>query len=176
MTTSSAKIHRGRMANGQPNPIDKHVGNRIKSRRQLLGLSQENLAGMLGLTFQQIQKYEHGKNRVSASRLWDISRVLDVDIGFFFKDMEEETVKNSPKALLTGYCETKSLEETDPMLRQETFDLVRAYYKISNRSIARQLFELALIMAKSSFPENDESAKEKSRSNPSARHQDKNHK
>lgn len=151
MTTKSTKLRRGRMENGQPNPIDRHVGSRIKIRRQLLGLSQNKLASMLGLTFQQIQKYEQGQNRVSASRLWDISHALDVEIGFFFKDMKEETASKSPKALLTGIA-SSPLENVDPMSRQETFDLVRAYYKIPNRLAAKQLFDLAIIMSKTQIP------------------------
>ena len=73
---------RGRTPLGEPNPIDVHVGHRIRLRRTLLGLSQEKLASLLGLTFQQVQKYERGMNRVGASRLWDISKVLEVPINF----------------------------------------------------------------------------------------------
>src|SRR4051794_36261191 len=78
----------GRMASkGFPNPIDVHVGNRIRLRRTLLGMSQERLAEQIGLTFQQVQKYERGTNRVSSSRLFDLSRVLDVPIRYFFEEM-----------------------------------------------------------------------------------------
>ena len=83
---------RGRTPDGGPNPIDTHVGNRIRLRRQLLGYSQEKLASLLGLTFQQVQKYEKGMNRVGASRLWDMGKVLGVPISFFFEDMDEGTV------------------------------------------------------------------------------------
>src|SRR5690349_12707659 len=72
-----------------PSPIDVHVGSRIKLRRRVLGMSQERLAGVLSLTFQQVQKYERGMNRVGASRLFDLSRALDVPISFFFDDLEE---------------------------------------------------------------------------------------
>ena len=77
------KSSRGRTPTGQPNPIDVHVGNRIRLRRTLLGLSQEKLASLLGLTFQQVQKYERGMNRVGASRLWDIGKVLEVPCRLF---------------------------------------------------------------------------------------------
>src|SRR6201997_5585917 len=77
------------MAKKAPNPIDKHVGSRVRMRRMMLGMSQERLGDALGLTFQQVQKYERGVNRVGASRLFDISRVLDVPISFFFEDMPE---------------------------------------------------------------------------------------
>src|SRR5216684_737109 len=72
---------------GRPSPIDVHVGSRIRLRRTLLGLSQERLGDALGLTFQQVQKYERGANRVGASRLFDLSRVLDVPISYFFDEM-----------------------------------------------------------------------------------------
>src|ERR1700744_4827409 len=73
----------------RPSPIDVHVGTRIRLRRTLLGMSQERLGEALGLTFQQVQKYERGVNRVGASRLFDLSRVLDVPISFFFDDMPD---------------------------------------------------------------------------------------
>eukprot|EP01035_Chromulina_nebulosa_P063261 gene63261-86543_t len=73
----------------RPSPIDVHVGSRIRLRRTLMGLSQERLGEALGLTFQQVQKYERGVNRVGASRLFDLSRVLDVPISFFFDDLPE---------------------------------------------------------------------------------------
>ena len=76
---------RGRLDDGSANPIDVHVGARIRLRRTLLGLSQEKLGECLGLTFQQVQKYERGANRVGASRLFDLSRVLDVRVGYFFE-------------------------------------------------------------------------------------------
>ena len=95
MTTSSGlskpnmyKISRGRTLNGEPNPIDVYIGQRIRVRRQLLGLSQEALAKKIGITFQQVQKYERGMNRVGASRLWDIGKVLEVPVGFFYEDMD----------------------------------------------------------------------------------------
>src|SRR5579872_1601759 len=75
---------RGRMPSGKPNPVDAHVGTRVRMRRTLLGMSQEKLGDSLGLTFQQVQKYERGANRVGASRLFELSRVLDVPVSFFF--------------------------------------------------------------------------------------------
>jgi len=78
----------------RPSPIDVHVGSRIRLRRTLLGMSQERLGEALGLTFQQVQKYERGVNRVGESRLFDLSRVLDVPISFFFDDMPDSVVSN----------------------------------------------------------------------------------
>ena len=80
---------RGRLPSGKPNPVDVHVGGRVRLRRTLLGLSQEKLGEAIGLTFQQVQKYERGANRIGASRLWDLSRVLDVPVSYFFDEMED---------------------------------------------------------------------------------------
>src|SRR5438067_4098480 len=90
---------------GRPSPIDVHVGSRVRLRRTLLGLSQERLGDALGLTFQQVQKYERGVNRVGASRLFDLARVLDVPIRFFFDDMPEAlsaTHAGASRAARTG--------------------------------------------------------------------------
>lgn len=82
--------NRGRTATGTPNPVDVHVGSRLRLRRTLLGMSQEKLGEVLGLTFQQIQKYERGANRVSASRMYDLSRALGVPVSFFFDAMPDD--------------------------------------------------------------------------------------
>ena len=154
----SKKASRGRTPSGQPNPIDIHVGNRIRLRRTILGWSQEKLAAMLGLTFQQVQKYERGSNRVGASRLWDIGNVLNVPINSFFEDMDKEVASQSPRVFSSSNEAEQSLylEETssdidmDPMKRQETLELVKAYYKINNRKTAKILFDLIVAMSKSS--------------------------
>ncbi len=146
---------RGRTPTGQPNPVDVHVGNRIRLRRTLLGLSQEKLAAMLGLTFQQVQKYERGMNRVGASRLWDIGKVLDVPVEFFFEDMDKSVASQSPRMFSLPNNQALCLEEegttfdVDPMNRQETIELVKAYYKIPNRKAAKHLFDLIIAMSKS---------------------------
>lgn len=160
------KSSRGRLPNGEANPIDVHVGNRIRLRRQLLGLSQEKLAEMLGLTFQQVQKYERGMNRVGASRLWDIGKVLSVPVNFFYEDMDEEVAKQSPRMFslpdstpLTLAEETENFD-VDPMHRQETIELVKAYYKIPNRQAAKHMFELIIAMSKSTYKTEDEEEKQ----------------
>src|SRR5256885_4646469 len=79
---------RGSM-DGKPNPVDVHVGARVRLRRTLLGMSQEKLGDAIGLTFQQVQKYERGANRIGASRLYDLSRVLDVPVSYFFEEFGE---------------------------------------------------------------------------------------
>ncbi len=81
---------------GRPNPVDVHVGARVRLRRTLLGMSQEKLGEAIGLTFQQVQKYERGANRIGSSRLYDLSRVLDVPIEFFFDEMPADVAASSP--------------------------------------------------------------------------------
>jgi DNA-binding XRE family transcriptional regulator len=136
--------NRGRTPAGNPNPIDIHVGTRVRLRRTLLGLSQEKLGEALGLTFQQVQKYERGANRVGASRLFDLSRVLDVPVGFFFDDMSDDTKSQTPSMLMSGGLEEPSVGfEHDPLTKRETLELVRAYYKITDPSIRKRVYELA---------------------------------
>lgn len=134
---------RGRTVTGNPNPIDIHVGSRVRLRRTLLGMSQEKLGDAIGLTFQQVQKYERGSNRIGASRLWDLSRVLDVPISFFFDDMVESVAAQSPRMLAGIAGESTTALDTDPMARRETLELVRAYYKISDPQVRKRVFELA---------------------------------
>ncbi len=126
---------------GRPNPVDVHVGARVRVRRTLLGMSQEKLGDAIGLTFQQVQKYERGANRIGSSRLFDLSRVLDVPIGFFFEDMPSDVAASSP-AQTRGMAEEPVIYELDPMAKRETLELVRAYYKITDPHIRKRLFEL----------------------------------
>src|SRR6201988_1812156 len=110
---------------GRPSPIDIHVGARIRLRRTLLGMSQERLGEALGLTFQQVQKYERGVNRVGASRLFDLSRVLDVPISFFFDDMPESlasTYGSQVSRRSTGFSEAQSGFTDDALNRRETLE------------------------------------------------------
>ena len=141
----------GRMASkGFPNPIDVHVGNRIRLRRTLLGMSQERLAEQIGLTFQQVQKYERGTNRVSSSRLFDLSRVLDVPIRYFFEEMSAGVESQSP-GQLHGAAPSLPGEEHDPMARRETLELVRAYYKIPDQAVRKRITDLARALARSAY-------------------------
>lgn len=139
-----------------PNPVDVHVGNRIRLRRMILGYSQQYIARRMGLTFQQIQKYEKGCNRVGASRLFDISKVLKVPMDFFFQDMDDEVENQSPMMLANAdneeipmLAEEPDPMEMDPMKRKETLELVRAYYRIQDRKIAKNLFDLIVTISKS---------------------------
>lgn len=117
-------------------PVDVHVGKRIRQRRWLVGMSQQQLAEQVGIKFQQIQKYETGANRVSASRLWDIAAALDIPIAFFFEGIGDPTVGASSE---TGV-------PSDLMSDKEALDLVRSYYAIPENQ-RRRLFELARVLS-----------------------------
>jgi len=136
---------------GVPNPIDIHVGRRIRERRIILGMSQQKLGDSLGLTFQQVQKYERGTNRVGASRLWDLANVLDVPLVFFYENMPSDVSGNSPRlrAGVTGAATPEVEFEADPMVKRETLELARAYYKIKDPSVRKQVFNLVKAQANS---------------------------
>jgi transcriptional regulator with XRE-family HTH domain len=120
---------------GIPNPIDIHVGKRIRVRRLLLGMSQATLANALGLTFQQIQKYEGGANRVSASRLSATAVILGVPIAFFFRDLDDTSATPEERAWR---------ERTE---RPETIELVRLYYAIPDQRVRQQFLEMVKAVA-----------------------------
>lgn len=154
---AARRSSRGRTPSGKPNPVDVHVGNRVRLRRTLLGLSQEKLGESLGLTFQQVQKYERGANRIGASRLFDLSRVLDVPVAYFFDDMANEVADYSPRQIaFAGMAEEPEPFEADPMTKRETLELVRAYYRITEPSVRRRIFELCKSLATNSGKDSDE--------------------
>ena len=112
---------------------------------RLLGMSQERLGEALGLTFQQVQKYERGVNRVGASRLFDLSRVLDVPISFFFDDMPDSlasTYGGQVSRRATGFSEMQDGFTDDALNRRETLELVRAYYRITDPAVRKRVFDL----------------------------------
>jgi transcriptional regulator with XRE-family HTH domain len=126
-----------------PNPVDIHVGGRMRLRRTLLGLSQEKLGNAVGLTFQQIQKYERGANRIGAGRLYQFSRILEVPVSFFYDDMPGETQNANP-----GLSEGEGAPfDQEQFGRRETLKLVRAYYAIGNPAIRRRIYELTKSVA-----------------------------
>jgi len=146
---SKGRRSRGRLISGAPNPIDVHVGARMRLQRTLAGMSQERLAEAIGLTFQQIQKYECGANRISASRLFDLSRALDVPIAYFFEQISDETSTVSLSLVVAGAPErTIRRPESDAMDRRETLELVRAYYQIGSPATRKSLLDLIRSMAK----------------------------
>jgi transcriptional regulator with XRE-family HTH domain len=139
---------RGRKSSGQtlshsgPDPIDVHVGSRVRLRRTLLGMSQGRLGDAIGLTFQQVQKYERGANRVSSSRLFD------VPVSYFFDEMSAATSARSngrPRGL--GERKPPALE-ADPMAKRETLKLMRAYYRIPDAHVRKRVFELTKTLAR----------------------------
>jgi transcriptional regulator with XRE-family HTH domain len=114
------------------NNIDVHLGKRLRRRRRLLGLTQQQLAGACGVRFQQIQKYECGANRISAARLWQLSEALEVPVGYFYDGLSAEQ-----------RAEQEDVEAKSEMFaRKETLDLIRAYYQLSERP-RRRLLDLA---------------------------------
>jgi transcriptional regulator with XRE-family HTH domain len=116
------------------NDIDVHLGKRLRRRRRLLGLTQQQLAGSVGVRFQQIQKYECGANRISAARLWALSEALEVPVGYFYDGLSDET-RRAPLS------EAPS-DGGEMFARKETLDLIRAYYQLSERP-RRRLLDLA---------------------------------
>ena len=127
---------------GKPNPIDIHVGSRVRLRRTLLGLSQEKLGEAVGLTFQQIQKYERGANRISASRLYALSCVLDVPVAFFFEDVPPENQGKGGKTVPSLAEWNQKMFSGDMLAKRETLELVRAYYRIGEPTVRKRMFEL----------------------------------
>ncbi len=113
-------------------PVDIHVGKRIRHRRWMIGMTQQQLADKVGIKFQQIQKYETGMNRVSASRLWDIAETLGVEISFFFEGLSENAATTPARA--------------DILADKEALDLVRSYYAIPEAQ-RRRLFDLARVLS-----------------------------
>jgi transcriptional regulator with XRE-family HTH domain len=138
------RVRATRIKTGKPNPVDVHVGSRVRLRRTMLGMSQEKLGEAIGLTFQQVQKYERGANRIGASRLFELSRVLDVPVSFFFDDMPTDAAARAARA----QGEDGEPLELDPMAKRETLELVRAYYRINDSGVRKKVFELAKALAR----------------------------
>lgn len=115
------------------NDIDLHLGKRLRRRRRLLGLTQQQLAGTVGVRFQQIQKYECGANRISAARLWQLSEALEVPVGYFYDGLSEVARREAASESEGG---------GEMFARKETMDLIRAYYQLGERP-RRRLLDLA---------------------------------
>lgn len=111
-------------------------------RRSLLGMSQEALGAALGLTFQQVQKYERGANRIGASRLYDLARALGVGVDYFYEEMSEDVVAASPRHMVRAVTEPQ-LRQSDVLGSRETLDLVRAYYRIVDPEVRKRVHQLA---------------------------------
>ncbi len=129
---------------GRANSIDEHVGVQLRQRRSLLGLSQEKLAEHVGITFQQIQKYENGANRVSASRLYELSKALDIPVEFFFSNYGSASKQHFS---LAENDQSPFEGAEDVMKRKETLELVRAYYSVPDPKARKNLLKLLKDMA-----------------------------
>ena len=138
-----------RRVTGQPHPVDVYVGSRVRQRRTLLGMSQEKLGDAIGLTFQQVQKYERGANRIGASRLFELSKILDVPVAFFYEDMPSSTSQQVTDSSRQRVEKSQDYIQ-DPMAKRETLELVRAYYKVSDARVRRRLFDLTKALAAAS--------------------------
>ena len=146
MPRSARPGGRGRRKADTPHPVDIHVGARVRLRRIELGMSQERLAAELGLTFQQVQKYERAANRISASRLYHIGKVLDVKVPFFYEGY-------SDAGSLSGFAEPPAEAfQSDLLQRRDTIELVNAFYAIDNPTLRRQLLDLAKTLATGGEP------------------------
>lgn len=140
-----------------PHPVDVYVGGRVRLRRTFLGYSQEKLGRALGLTFQQIQKYERGLNRISSSKLYELSKFLEVPVAFFFEGLEEdEGVKSAgsplgpPSASRQGHDDSgraSGAEPADVMARRESILLVSRFYNLPNDAVRREILNLMKAIA-----------------------------
>lgn len=135
-----------RVAKEAPDPIDKYVGARVRGRRLGLRLSQTKLGEAIGVTFQQVQKYENGTNRIGASNLFKISKTLGVDVGYFFQEMPDIAWKGDQK--LGGMGERALPEfEHDPLSSREAIELTHNYYRIDDGQVRKRLFQLVKSLA-----------------------------
>ncbi len=133
-----------------PNPIDIHVGARVRLRRNLLGISQTDLGKPLGVAFQQVQKYEKGTNRISASRLFNLSRALDVPISYFFEDLSPAAA-GARKRRAKGLSKTPAaVLEPDSLSKPETVELIRAYYRVTDPRLRKRVLDLLQALGKAS--------------------------
>lgn len=133
-----------------PDPIDLHVGARLRMRRNLIGMSQEQLGKASGLTFQQIQKYERGANRMGASRLFQLARILNVPVAYFFEELPTALANKNPGQF--NDSDQASLESSPAnderiIQKRETLELIRAYYRITDSKQRRKVYELIKSMA-----------------------------
>lgn len=145
------------MTEDGPDPIDRHVGTRIRGRRVGLRISQTKLGQAIGVTFQQIQKYESGTNRVGASNLFKISRALGVDVSFFFDGAPGEIAASMPMAGLGLADQSATPLDTNPMNSREAFELMHNYFRVPDPIVRKRLFQLVRTLA---FSEQGEPAED----------------
>lgn len=147
-TVAKAEYKRG---SGVPHPVDVHVGQRIKMRRCMMGISQEKLAAEIGLTFQQIQKYERAANRVSASKLYDFAQALNVPVSYFYQGYNEMNAADTPYGFADnnqeGFDGQESELDQDQIFSKETYELLREYYSIKNPQKRKDLYNIVKTFA-----------------------------
>ena len=130
------------MGKKSPHPVDAHVGGRVRLRRMVIGMSQDKLGELLGLTFQQVQKYEKGVNRIGASRIFELSRILDVPIHYFFEDFDAATNQSY------GFAETKGDDSVMQLLRTpEGVELCRYFAEIREAKVRKRVLDLVRTLA-----------------------------
>ncbi len=128
-----------------PHPVDVHVGRRLRLKRTILGMSQEAVGKQIGVTFQQIQKYERGINRMGASRLYDFAKALGVQISYFFEGFGDYEVQDAG-ALAAAESSSPGFEH-EPVNNRETLEVMRAYYRIKNPAVRKRIVELIKAMS-----------------------------
>ena len=133
---------------GRASSIDEYVGAQLRQRRTLMGLSQEKLAEAVGITFQQIQKYENGANRVSAGRLFEFSKILNIPISYFFDNILDEKSSQSPFYGMAEESQAGFEPQEDLIRKKETIDLIRTYYSVKNEDQRKDLLKMVKTMAK----------------------------
>lgn len=131
---------------GKPHDVDIHVGGRVRLRRSALGLSQDQLGAAIGLSFQQVQKYERGANRIGASRLYEMSKILQTPISYFFENYGDSGLAEDGNAPY----------QTDPVLKRETLELMRAYHQIINPKQRKKILKLVQALAEDSQRESNQ--------------------
>ena len=138
-------------------PVDIHVGQRMRQRRSLLGMNQSAVGEAVGLTFQQIQKYERGSNRIGSSRLFEFAKVLGVPVSYFFDEMPSNALAGRPMSGRGrndfGEAATPFSHRKDPLIKRETLELVRAYYKIRESRVRKRIFDVVKAVGAASHAE-----------------------
>ncbi|MDD4616878.1 MAG: helix-turn-helix domain-containing protein [Alphaproteobacteria bacterium] len=153
MAVDKKHIKKTILRSENPDPVDIHVGSRLRMRRNLVGLSQEQLGKSLGLTFQQIQKYERGINRMGSSRLFQVAKTLSVPVAYFFEEMPEAMGNSSQPGFAEEGQSTiegapgEHQSDYDILRRRETLELIRAYYRIQDTKQRRKVYELIRSMS-----------------------------
>jgi transcriptional regulator with XRE-family HTH domain len=149
MVQKRKPYQRHNISESGPNPVDVHVGQKLRARRTLVGMTQQEMAEATKVTFQQVQKYETGKNRTSASRLYQFARLLETTVDYFFEGL---TLSDTKIGIQAGFADNKQSSYTaaddDIMNQKETIDLVRTYYSVKDDKLRKDFVKMLKQMAK----------------------------